>query len=159
MNRMTKLFLNVVLLLFIISTNTLAQSEKPMGFKDLQQFLANINQTSLIETKLSAMGYHRKFNGIYISNTMLTPKKPKHWLHVNQLGSYSNITFATADKTSWERVLFELKKQAKPVKFDTGTSEIGYRYRFAGYEVKTYKPLNGVNLNLNNLYQVVVMKR
>lgn len=141
-------------LIALLSFCSLAKSETPIYLKDLKQMSANIRDVALNETKILSMGFQKKFNGTYISNVMLTAKKPKHWIL-----THVYLTFSTADKPSWDRIVNELKKEGKPKKFDTGTSAIGYRYSINKYNVEVYKPLNGVNLSLNNLYQVILIPK
>lgn len=151
---MKKLIFAANILLCILSSNVYAQTESPVHLKDLKQLSDHIDNIPLMEKKIFSMGYRKRFNGTYISNTMLTPKAPKHWLLTSLY-----MTYSTADKASWEVILDELKREGKPKKFNTGTSQIGYRYSLAKYTIETYKPLNGVNLNLNDLYQVILLPK
>ena len=118
----------------------------------------NISNEEYINNKVKSIDFKKKANGIYISQEEVTSNKPKHWIHITNLGDLSNISYSTADKTSWDKIIEELEKGATPKAFDDKSSAKSIRYTEKIYTFETYEPKNGVNLSLNELYQVFILK-
>jgi hypothetical protein len=89
----------------------------------------------------------------------MTSKKPKHWINLTAMGKSSMVSFKTADYQSWQKIITELKKLAEPTSLKSETSDIAQKYLISKYRVETYEPANGVNLNLNDLFEVIVMSK
>ncbi len=144
-------------------TETASQPEaKPIVltvFKldDMKYLLDSINRGAALDKKLSALGFHEKMTDVYISHEMASAKKPKHWVQITRMGRYSSVGFKTVNEGLWINLIGELKKLATPQKFSDGTSDIAQRYKLKGYTVETYEPVKGINLDLNNLYEVIIM--
>jgi len=151
---MKKEILVIGIILLATVSRLYSQIETPVHLKDLKQLSENIDKKDTNEKKILSMGYHKRLNGVYISNVMLTTKAPKHWITTSAYLSYQ-----TADRTSFDRIVRELKKEGRSKKFNTGTSQIGHKYRIPKYEVEVYEPLNGVNLDLNDLYEVLLIPK
>lgn len=145
----------VIGFIFLATVSQLySQIETPIRLNDLKQLSDNIDRKDINEKKILSMGYHKRLNGVYISNVMLTVKAPKHWITTSLYLSYK-----TADRVSFDRIVRELKKEGRSRKFDTGTSQIGYIYRIPKFEVEVYVPSNGVDLDLNDLYEILLIPK
>ena len=125
---------------------------------DLISLYENISNQDYINNKLDSLDYKKKFNGVYISNEQISTNEPKHWIHTYDLGSLSSVSYSTAEKTKWNELLKEIKNYGDPIPFDDGTSSKAIRYIGKKYTFESYEPLNGVNLSLNELYQIVVLR-
>lgn len=151
---MKKEILVIGIILLATVSQLYSQIETPVHLKDLKQLSENIDKKNVNEKKILSMGYHKRSNGVYISNVMLTTIAPKHWIT-----TFVYLSYQTADRPSFDRIIRELKKEGRSKKFNTGTSQIGYKYRIPKYEVEVYKPLNEVNLDLNDLYEVLLIPK
>ena len=142
-----------------ISESSIRGNEKKdVRLSDLKYLLNSLNHRGALETRLSLLDFNKKFEDVYTSSEMVTSKKPKHWITIARMGSISNVDFKTTDKVIWMNIIKELKAVTRPEKFTDGTSDIAERYSIKGYKVETFEPRNGINLDLNNLYEVVIMK-
>ena len=128
----------------------------PVTLSHLQSLFDSITNANYIESKMVELDFSKKYNGVYISNNLISANEPKHWIHINDMGKYSNVTFSTADLVSWKRVVNELTQQVKPKRFKSENSDIAERYSLEKYSVQTYEPANGINLELNSLYQILI---
>lgn len=50
---------------------------------------------------------------MFISEEMIDYNEPKHWIHVNDFGELSSVSFSTADKKYWDDLNIELNKITK----------------------------------------------
>ncbi|WP_367867585.1 hypothetical protein [Pedobacter sp. WC2423] len=151
---MKKEILVISIMLLATVSQLYSQIETPIHLRDLKQLSENIDKKDINEKKILSMGYHKRSNGVYISNVMLTTKAPKHWIT-----TFAYLSYQTANRPSFDRIVRELKKEGRSKKFDTGTSQMGYKYRIPKYEVEVYMPLNGVDLDLNDLYEIILMPK
>ena len=103
--------------------------------------------------------FNKKFNGVFISEEMIDYNEPKHWIHVNDFGELSSVSFSTADKKYWDDLNKELNTITKGKEFDDKTSDKTLRYLGENYTYETYEPANGINLSTNALYQVFVLNK
>ncbi len=125
---------------------------------DLISLFENISNQDYINNKLDSLDYKKKFKGVYISNEQISANEPKHWIHIYDLGSLSSVSYSTAEKAKWDELLVEIKKYGNPIPFDDGTSSKSIRYIGKKYTFESYEPKNGVNLSLNELYQIVILR-
>ncbi|MDY0077380.1 MAG: hypothetical protein RBR87_08900 [Bacteroidales bacterium] len=134
------------------------QKDDTISVTDLKLLFENIKNINYIEAKLDSLDFRKKFNGVYISNEHISEKESKHWIHISDIGKYSSLSYSTAEKERWNKLLAEIKKYAKPIPCDDGTSSICIRYIDEKYTFESYEPKNGVNLTLNELYQIFIFK-
>lgn len=124
----------------------------------MKWFLDEIANQEL-DRQVADYGFHKRANGIYISNEMVTAKKPKHWLKFMEMGEFSNVSFMTVDRHLWDALIAELASRASPEGFQEASDTKAERYQFDGYIVETYFPINGVDVALNNLYEILIRKQ
>ena len=139
-------------------SRTKAEFDKNITTKDLIALFNNIDNEDYLTSKLDSHDFRKKFNGVYISNESVAANEPKHWIHVSNMGALSSVSISTADQENWERLLKELESFSEPEPFEDGTSDITKRYIGQDYIFESYEPMNGINLSLNDLYQVFVFK-
>jgi len=174
--KMKKIFFIVITTLFIIScidntgksTNSnydqsqVKEDNKKeqinISIGDLISLFENISNIDYINNKLDSLDYKKKFNGVYISNEQISVNEPKHWLRTNDIGSFSSVSYSTVEKPKWIELLIEIKKYGNPIPFDDGSSSKSIRYIGKKYTFESYEPKNGVNLSLNDLYQIVILR-
>lgn len=116
------------------------------------------NEDSLLRL-LKMNFFNKKFNGVFISEEMIDYNEPKHWIHINNFGELSSVSFSTADKKCWDDLNKELNIITKGKEFDDNTSDKTLRYLGENYTYETYEPVNGINLATNALYQVFVLNK
>lgn len=171
---MKKLFFLTIVSLFIIScmdntrtTENKDQSQEKNDIKiertdifiiDLISLFENISNQDYINNKLDSLDFKKKFNGVYISHEQISTNEPKHWIHTYDLGSNSSISYSTAEKLKWNELLNQIESYGDPIPFDDGTSDKAIRYVGEKYTFESYEPLNGVNLSLNELYQIRILR-
>lgn len=126
--------------------------------KDLIALLNNIDNENYLAGKLDTLDFRKKFNGVYISNESVAVNEPKHWIHITNMGENSSVSISTVDKENWERLQKELESFSEPEPFEDETSDKAVRYFGQNYIFETYEPKNGINLSLNELYQVYVLR-
>src|SRR5690606_15189272 len=116
------------------TTETIAV--KQIGLADMKWFLDEIANQEL-DRYVADYGFHKRANGIYISNEMVTAKKPKHWLKFMEMGEFSNVSFMTVDRHLWDALIAELTDRASPEGFQEASDTKAERYQFDGYIVET----------------------
>ena len=134
------------------------QETKNISTNDLISLLKDIQNQKFIDEKLRNLDFKKKFNVVYISNEQIKINEPARWVHIYDIGSLSNVSFSTAKKTEWEILLKEIKNYGKPISFNEGTSSKATRYTGTEYTFETYEPKNGVNLEMNELYEIIIFK-
>lgn len=132
--------------------------DKNITTKQLISLLENIDNQEYILLKLDSLDFFKKTDGIYISNESVDVNEPKHWIYITDMGAFSSVSVSTADKETWDKLLKELEEVSKPEPFDDETSDKTLRYVGKDYTFESYEPENGINLALNNLYQVYVLR-
>ncbi|MGB4655680.1 MAG: hypothetical protein WBH98_09645 [Bacteroidales bacterium] len=169
---MKKIFFLTIVTLLIISCNEnyrkattdnseqtqVEENEKSVSVADLISLYENISNPNYINNKLESLDFKKKFNGVYISKKHISTNEPKHWVHIYDIGDISSVSFSTAEKEIWDKFLIEIKKYGDPIPFDDGTSSKAIRYIGEKYTFETYEPRNGVNLSMNELYQIIILK-
>lgn len=129
---------------------------KTIKLSDLEILLDKTFTKEDLDQVVEDYGFQKRANGIYISNEMETTKKPKHWLKCVYMGDITNVTFSTVEKAHWDKLVAELRTlaSAKPFKEISGFN--AEKYSLDKYIVETYEPINGVDVELNNLYDVLI---
>lgn len=169
---MKKIFFLTIVTLLIISCNEnnrktttdnfdqsqVEKNEKSVSVADLISLYENISNPNYIDNKLDSLDFKKKFNGVYISKEHISTNEPKHWIHTYDIGNMSSVSFSTAEKEKWDKILIEIKKYGDPIPFDDGTSSKAIRYIGEKYTFETYEPRNGLNLSMNELYQIIILK-
>jgi len=140
-----------------VSASNSAKEQSP-SLSELKFLLKNIDVANVCEDRILSMGYSKRAEGVYISDVLLARKKPNSWVHVNRFGKLSNVSFSTANKSSWDLIVAQLKKEASAKRFKPyeNCSFETYKYITGKYTFETWLPLKGVDLSLNNLYKVVI---
>lgn len=98
-------------------------------------------------------------SGTFFSEEIVAYNEPKHWIHITNFGNSSSVSLSTADKKTWDDLIKEITSIAVGKPFEDGIeSDKATRYVSENYTYETYEPVEGVNLSLNNFYQIFVSK-
>ncbi|MFD2962505.1 hypothetical protein ACFS6J_11960 [Olivibacter jilunii] len=132
---------------------------KSIELADLKVLLEKTFKKQNLDSVVEEYGFKKRANGIYISNEMVTAKKPKYWLKCVFMGDLTTVTFSSVNKDRWDILISELHALAAPKPFEEMPSFKAEKYVFDKYIVETYEPIDGVNIDLNNLYDVLIRYR
>lgn len=129
---------------------------KTIKLSDLEILLDRTFTKEDLDQVVEDYGFQKRANGIYISNEIVTTKKPKYWLKCVFMGNLTTVTFSSVDKDRWDILISELHALAPPKPFEEMPSFRAEKYVFDKYIVETYEPIDGANIELNNLYDVLI---
>lgn len=138
--------------------NVVQTEERIISLELLISLFDHLADKKFIESEVKNYGFKKKFEGIYISKRELEPNEPIHWIYITNMGTLSSVSLSTADELTYKRLLGQLTDYDGPKSFDDGTKDIANKYIGKDYTIKTFVPKNGINLKLNNLYQIFVVK-
>lgn len=131
-----------------------AQTYSEVTATSLVHFLSLLDDEEKLNLELMRHGFLKKMSGVYTSASLVSYNEPKHWIHTSNIPGFEFIIFSTVEV----KRLDDLTDEIGGIKVLVKKSETEFTYHHKGYTYEVYRPKNGLNLALNELFSFSVKK-
>ena len=133
---------------------------KRIELSDLIYLLENIDNQTLVNRKISELGFTTRVNGIYVTKTLDRNRRPINIITILSIGSYKTVSLKISELSQFTHLVDHITTNYRAEKANPSVfEELEMRFLGDKYICDVFVPLNGVNTIDNQYYEIIVSKR
>lgn len=140
-------------------TNFIENQER-IELSDLIYLLENIDNQTLVNRKISELGFTTRANGIYVTKVLDSNRRPINIITTLSIGSYKTVSLKISELSQFTHLVDHITANYRAEKANRSVfEELEMRFLGDKYICDLFVPLNGVNTSDNEYYEIIVSKR